>query len=223
MTTDYIAPLALWLVVRRHFRGDGSRWVEPAWVGNGVHSGPAVFVSRLHAHLYAALRNLYHEDDDTDNWQCIPLQSFDLLGRVRESNGVLNCEMTFGFACDARGALIIANGAPRLHYVELTVDLAGCLKEPDQPVFNFSQWAFDFMREQWEEIGARRYEASIERVEVMDDATFARTLDTALRAAALTRNEDGRERWTVYEAGVRRWIASPSLPHAELQTTLTLH
>ena len=64
MSTDYIAPFALWIVVRRIQRRDGSCGVEPAWVGRGKHGGLAIFVSRLHAYVYAALRNIHRAHDD---------------------------------------------------------------------------------------------------------------------------------------------------------------
>ena len=46
--TQYIAPLSLWVVVRRRVLDSGP-FIEPAWTGSTVEgiSGPVVFVSRL--------------------------------------------------------------------------------------------------------------------------------------------------------------------------------
>lgn len=211
MSTDYISPLSLWVVVRRHYCRDGTRFVEPAWVGSGEHTGPAVFVSRLHAHIYAALRNRYHTRDDTNNWQCIPLSAFDLRGHVRDLGGELNCEMTFGFATDAAGALILVSGAPRLRFVELSFGIDAAF---DDVTFNFNQWVFDFMRAEWTSIGAPAFEASLDCVESMDDITFARTLDAALASATLCHVEPYREYWTAYDASTASWIDATVCMHA---------
>lgn len=220
MTTDYIFPLPLWLAVRRHDRPDGTCLVEPAWVGSGEHSGLAVFVSRLHAQLYATLRNAFRAPDDFGNWQCMPLRAFELSGHIRDTNGTLNCEMAFGFACDSDGALIVANGAPRLRYAELTFDLP---EDSGAVIFNFSQRAFDAMRDQWASIGAHEYERSIDRTEVMDNATFLKVLDVALWSVVLTSDQPEGDHWTVYDADAGRWVSSAELWHAGLQAVHTLH
>ncbi|WP_233866258.1 hypothetical protein [Paraburkholderia adhaesiva] len=220
MPTDYIAPFALWIVVRRVHRRDGSYFAEPACAGWGGNGGLAVFVSRLHACVYATLRNVHRAQDDTDDWRCIPLQAFDLHSDIRDVNGELNCAMTFAFACDSTGALTVANGAPGLCYIEATFDL------PDlgpEPVFNFSQWAFDIMRELWERVGAHGYPESIDRTAVMDDMTFACALSVALEVASLTRAEPDGDHWTVYDAETVRWISTPARSSGALQTMRTIH
>jgi hypothetical protein len=220
MQTDYTAPLALWVVACLHSCGDGSIAIEPVWVGSGEQGGLAIFVSRLHASVYAALRNASEVDDHRTNWLCIPLQVFDLHAYALETGGTLDCAVTFGFACDDEGALIVEDGAPRVRYFN-----AG-FKLPDRAedvTFSFDQWVFDAMRMQWEEIGAHAFEESIACTEAMDDSAFARALHSALRAATLTRDECESNGWTVYEARTARWIAAPACTFASPQGTRTLH
>jgi len=220
MSTDYIAPFALWIVVRRIQRRDGSCGVEPAWVGRGKHGGLAIFVSRLHAYVYAALRNIHRAHDDADDWRCIPLHAFDLQGHGLDTHGPLNCAMTFAFACDSTGALIITKGAPCLCFVEVTFDLPNL--DADM-VFNFSQGVFEVMREQWARVGAYGYPESIDRTAAMDDLTFAYALGVALDVASLTRTEPDGDHWTVYDAETVRWISTPARSSVAPRTMLTIH
>jgi hypothetical protein len=226
MQTDYIAPLALWVVVSCHPRGDGSLALEPVWAGSGEQGGLAIFVSRLHASVYAALRNACDKDDEDDEdgeantWLCIPLQVFDLNAYTSEAGGTLDCAMVFGFACDAEGALIVADGAPRVRYFSASFELSG---RTDDVTFSFGNWVFDAARTQWEEIGAHAYEESISRTEAMDDRTFARAVHVALQAATLTRDEAESPCWTVYDARTARWIATPAYAVDSPRGTYTLH
>jgi hypothetical protein len=220
MTTDYIAPFSLWVVVRNVRRRDGSCRVEPAWVGRGKRGGLAIFVSRLHAYVYATLRNIHRANDDADDWRCIPLQTFDLQEHIHDLRGTLNCAMTFAFACDCTGALIITNGAPCLCFIEITFDLP---KLDADMVFNFRQGVFDVMREQWARVGAHGYPESIDRIEVMDDLTFAYALGVALDVASLTRAQPDGDHWTVYDADTVCWISTPVRSSAASRTMLTIH
>ncbi len=220
MPTDYIAPFALWIVIRHMRLADGSHHTEPAWVRSEDHRDLVVFVSRLHAYLYATLRNIDHTRGESDGWQCIPLSAFDLCGCIREADGPLKCAMAFSFECDATGALIIANGAPRLRFVELTFNVPNPV---EGAVFNFSQGAFDVMREQWEHIGAYDYPQSVERIDAMDDVTFAHALGVALQAALVTRAEYASDHWTVYDADAGYWISSPVRSYSGVPATRTVH
>lgn len=98
--TQYIAPMSLWLVVRKRFLDTGL-FIEPAWVGSGEKWGPVVFVSRVLAESYANLRNKYHGPDDSDTWKVVALQDFDLLDHARGVDGPLYCMMAFGFSMRA--------------------------------------------------------------------------------------------------------------------------
>jgi len=220
MQTDYTAPLALWIVACLHPCRDGSISIEPVWVGSDEHGGLAIFVSRLHAGIYAALRNACHTDDDTNSWFCLPLQLFDLHAYAVEMDTTLNCALTFGFGCDAEGALIIENGAPRLRYFNAAFKLPDRIAEV---TFSFGGWVFDAIRMQWDEIGAHAHVESIASIEAMDDGAFARALYIALQAATLTRDEGESDCWTVYEAGTASWIVAPAYGMASLQNSRTLH
>jgi hypothetical protein len=230
MPTDYTAPLTLWVVLRRHHRPDGSGLFEPAWVGTGKHSGVALFVSRMHAQIYATLRNAYGYDGGPNSWQCMPLQLFDLYALVRELNGTVDCAVAFGLACDDEGALIITGGAPCLRYFELTFDLPDrCAAGREvEASFGFGEWVFEDMRAQWAQIGAHTYEQSIRRMEAMDNVTFLRTLDTALQTAkpnmaTLKRHQAGDGNWMVYDTEAMRWIVAQTTADAWLQAAPTLH
>lgn len=220
MPTDYIAPFALWIVVRHHYGRDGSVFLEPAWAGDGEQGGLAVFVSRLDAYVYATLRNACHADDDSDNWQCLPLQMFDLGTYVGDMGGTLDCALTFGFACNEKGALVITQDAPRLCYLEVSFDL------PDRvanATFSFSEWAFDDIRAAWAQLGAHACEQSIGCTQTLDGVTFAWMLDVALKSVSLTRDEARDDYWTVYDSGAARWIFARASVDVLEQDTPTLH
>ncbi|WP_322011580.1 hypothetical protein [Paraburkholderia sp. J12] len=230
MPTDYTAPLTLWVVLRRRRRHDGAALHEPAWVGDGEQASIALFVSRLHAQIYATLRNTYGHDGGPDSWHCVPLQSFDLYAVLRELDGTVDCAVTFGLACDDRGALIIAAGAPCVRYFEVTFDLPDrCPRGVNvEASFGFGEWVFEDMRAQWAQIGAHTYEQSIRRMESMDDITFLRTIDAALRTATpgraiFRRNRAGDGNWMVYDTEAMRWIVAQTTIDAWLPTATTLH
>jgi hypothetical protein len=220
MPTDYTASFALWVVVRSHSRPDGSLVVEPAWAGDGEQSGVAIFVSRLDAHLYATLCNLRLAADEPDNWYCLPLQAFDLHAYARERNGSVNCAMSFGFICNAQGALLMSRGAPCPTYFELTFDPPEGIEEV---VFHFSQAAFEAMCALWKVIGAPAQPQSINRAEAMNDDAFAWLLDIALSVSTGTCAEDEADHWTVFEPVSMRWLRAPVEPYVMRETRPTLH
>ena len=208
-TTDYLAAFSLWLCVRRHYCGDGSLFVEPAWTGTGAHTGPVMFVSRLHAQIYTALRNRHYGRGDTSNWQCVPLHAFPLRGHIREQGGRLDCQLAFGFVADEAGALMIEDGVAQVRVVELSFEADDTI---ENSTFSFSQWAFEYMQVEWLGIGAAALHVSFDWIDAMGEAAFARVLDGALSKATLTREirdpADARY-WTVYDPQASRWISAP--------------
>lgn len=220
MPTDYIAPFALWIVVRCHSHHGGSLFVEPACIGSGEDCCVAIFVSRLDAYIDATLRNARLEGDDPNRWHCLPLRAFDLRAYAREQGGSVDCAMAFGFACDSEGALVVSCGAPCPCYVELSFDLP---EHGADVTFDFSQWAFGAIHEQWEEIGAHAHGQTIARTEAMPDDAFAWLLDIALSAANVTSGQSQIDRWTVFDAVSMRWICASASSDAMLQTMPTLH
>jgi hypothetical protein len=205
-TTDYLAPYSLWLCVRRHYCSDGSLFVEPAWTGCGAHIGPVIFVSRLHAHLYTALRNRHHGRGDSNNWQCVPLHAFGLHEHILEQGGTMNCEMAFGFVTDETGALVLADGAPQMRFVELSFTLDDATAEAS--TFSFNQWAFDYMQVEWLAMGASTLPLSFDLIDGLSNAAFARVLDAALSKTRLVR-EHGFAHWAVYDPQVGGWLGAP--------------
>ena len=208
--TDYLAPFSLWLCVRRHYRDDGALSVEPAPVSNALNTGPLMFVSRLHAHLYAALCNREQDCDGAHPWECMPLHAFGLREYGRTVGGRLDCELAYGFATDETGALAIAHGAPRVRVAELSFEIGDDMEEP---TFSFNQHAFEFMQTEWTGIGAPALLATFDRVDALSDVALARTLDAALLQARVTHTEpeveSGIDYWAVYDPGAARWVGAP--------------
>ncbi|WP_027796882.1 hypothetical protein [Paraburkholderia acidipaludis] len=220
MPTDYTASFTLWVVVRSQSRPDGSRFVEPAWTGDGERSGVAIFVSRLDAHIYATLRNGWLAGDGADKWHCLSLQAFDLHAYARDQNDSVNCAAVFGFACDAEGALVMSRGAPCPSYFELTFDLPEDIADV---VFHFNQAVFEAMCVLWQEIGARAQPQSINRTEAMSDGAFAWLLDIALSVATETGAVAKADHWTVFEPLSMRWLRAPTEVDAMQGAKPTLH
>lgn len=156
IATEYIAPLSLWLVIRKRFQS-GGLFIEPAWTGayNRDERGPVIFVSRMHAEIYAYMRNTYHAEDDSDNWKTISLQDFDLLNHATDLGGEINCMMAFGFSLTEKEEIIVVAGAPRIRYVPLPFRIS---KNQKIVVFSFNQWVFDFIEKEWTKIGISNFE-----------------------------------------------------------------
>lgn len=205
-TTNYLAPFSLWLCARRHYCRDGSLFVEPAWTGSGAHTGPVIFVSRLHAHLYTALRNRHHGRGDSNNWQCVPLHAFGLREHIREEGGSLNCEMAFGFVADEAGALVLTDGVPQVRVVELSFVVD---EQTADATFSFNQWAFDYMQVEWLGVGASTLHTTFDLIDGLGDAAFAGVLDAALSKTTLARHTGNLAHWAVYDPKVSRWIGAP--------------
>jgi hypothetical protein len=208
--TEYIAPFPLWLVVRKRFLGNGSIFIEPAWVGCSDHKGPIIFASRMHAEIYAKMRNTYHADDDSNNWKCIPLHEFDLLEHARVLDGKVNCMMAFGFSMNDEQSLIVASGAPRLRLVPLPFTVPA---DTDQITFSFNEWVFEFMREEWAAIGATDFEAELETVDDMDATTFRHAAQIAIASANVTCDSKDSSEWGVYCAASERWLSGDDTPY----------
>jgi hypothetical protein len=202
--TQYIAPVSLWLVVRKRFTSTGL-FVEPAWVGDGTQNGPAIFTSHILAVVYAHMRNKYHGNDDSNNWQVMPLQEFDLLAHVRECDGTLWCMMTFGAVLEDENSLIVKTGAPRIRYVPLKFAPPTGAEEI---TLSFNQWVFDFIRDEFRSIGLPDYEKQLEVVDEMDDATLALTCKYAIERINVCRNPSEREEnlWGVYSPDAGMWV-----------------
>jgi len=221
--TDYLSPFTLWLCVRGPQRADGTSSVELAWPDDDPEGGPLMFVSRLHAELYATLRNREHDREDSEDgeaadiWQCVPLQSFPLREYIRTLGGTINCELAYGFMSDETGALVIADGAPRARFLELSFDVGD---EIDDPMFGFNLWAFEFMRDEWASIGAAQVFKTFDRIDEMAHAPFARVLDAALARTTITHDEPEVDHWSVYDPSAGRWIGA--LANVRLDS-LTLH
>ncbi|KVV20873.1 hypothetical protein WK78_26555 [Burkholderia cepacia] len=209
--TEYIAPLSLWLVVRKRFYKSGV-FIEPAWAGSHEPKiqGPVLFVSRIHAEVYAYMRNKYHSKDDSGNWKVIALQDFDLLEHAHGVDGKLYCQLAFGFAMADQHSMLVATGAPRVRYVPLPFDVD---KKETRVTFSFNQWAFDFMNEEWASIGGGDFEASLSLVDEMKPADVSRVANEAIAKIGVGREfvKDGL--WGVYDSSEQAWIVGAETPY----------
>jgi hypothetical protein len=173
--TQYIAPMSLWLAVRKRFLDTGF-FIEPAWVGSGDKCGPVVFVSRVLAESCAYLRNQYHGPDNSGTWKVVALQDFDLLDHARGVEGTLYCMMTFGFSMQDADSVICID-APRPRYVPVPFDV------PDNTqsiTFSFSQWVFDSMRGEWATLGLPEFDKELEVADEVDTLSVSRQVQTAI-------------------------------------------
>ncbi|VVD31773.1 hypothetical protein [Paraburkholderia dioscoreae] len=204
--TQYIAPVSLWLVVRKRFTGTGL-FIEPAWVGDGTQNGPVIFTSHILAAVYAHMRNKYHSNDDSDNWRVMSLQAFDLLEHVRDCGGKLWCMMAFAAVLEDASSLIVKTGAPRIRYVPLGFESP---KDTEIVTFSFDQWVFDYMRDEFRSIGLPDYEMQLEVVDEMDDATLALTLKYATERINVCREPSERKAslWGVYDPDAGVWVSA---------------
>ncbi|MDN7877015.1 hypothetical protein [Burkholderia aenigmatica] len=203
--TQYIAPLSLWVVVRRRVLESGL-FIEPAWTESAQEniSGPVIFVSRLLAHMYAYLRNEHHGADDTGHWKAIPLQDFNLLEHAHAIDGPLYCMLAFGFSMDTATDVICVH-APRIRYVPLPFRLP---KDIQGITFSFNQWAFDFMNDEWTSLGLPNYARELEAVDELDDIGFNRLYQTAAARLGVCHTPSGNDGlWAVFGAREETWIS----------------
>lgn len=207
--TEYISPVSLWLVVRKVFHHKGL-FVEPAWAGDAELSGPAIFVSRMLAEVYAQLRNTYYAKDDSNNWKVIPLHEFNLLEHAHGIDGPMNCMMTFGFGMEDAESVICIH-CPRLRMVPLPFTIP---REIEGITFSFNQGTFDFMREEWASIGLPEFEKELESTDEMDAATFDRWFQTATARLKVCRapvmGHEGP--WAVFSMLRDMWVTGNEIP-----------
>ncbi|PXW15509.1 hypothetical protein [Paraburkholderia caballeronis] len=136
----------------------------------------------------------------------MPLHAFGLREHIRELGGRMNCELAFGFATDDAGALVVAEGAPRVRFFEVSFEVGDDVGET---TFSFNQWAFEFMRAEWLGIGATSLDATFDRIDAMSDVAFARMLEAVLADTASTRDAPDVEHWAVYDPDAGRWVGAP--------------
>lgn len=203
--TDYIAPVSLWLVVRKRFFASSGIFIEPAWTGTPAQSGPVIFVSRMLAEVFASLRNKHHAADDSDGWKVIPLSGFDLLAHARGVTGPLHCMMTFGLSMFDSESVIVAIGAPCVRYVPLSFTVS---EEDQSTTFHFSQWAFDFFNEEWASLGLADFENDLEAADNMDKTTFDRAAKVAVASLKVHKNPKAETSgvWGVYATQSDKWV-----------------
>src|ERR1700754_4999320 len=168
--------MSLWLVVQKRY-GRTSILIEPVTVGSEHARGPAIFLSRIVANVYATLRNRYDVKDDSGYWQVMPLEEFDLLKHIRDCNGALWCMMTHGVAVDGTSSIIVAEGVPRIRYVPLRFRPP---TDTDEMTFLFNESVFDFIRTELNSIGLSNYEEQLEALDELDDEAFADTMMDAI-------------------------------------------
>ncbi|MBN3762365.1 hypothetical protein [Burkholderia sp. Ac-20365] len=203
--TQYIAPVSLWLVIRKRFSSTGL-FIEPAWIGDGTQNGPLLFTSHILAAVYAHMRNKYHGNDDSDNWRVMSLQEFDLLGHVQGCGGKLWCMMAFAAVLEDTNSLIVKTGAPRIRYVPLEFTPS---KGAAAITISFPQWVFDFIRDEFRSIGLPDYFAQLEVVDEMGDATLALTCKHAVECINVCRvpSEHEQSLWGVYDPDGGVWVS----------------
>lgn len=206
--TEYIAPFSLWLVVRKEFQPDGL-FIEPAWVGSDTESGPAIFVSRVLAEVYAHLRNKNFGKDDSGSWKVIPLQEFDLVEHAHDIDGILHCMLTFGFAMEDAETVICID-CPCLRTVSLSYNVC---RGAQAVTFSFNQSMFDFMEEEWASIGLPHFERELEYTDELDAASFDRLRQTAIASLKVCRTaeSDGDGLWAVFSVHREKWVAGANM------------
>lgn len=210
--TQYMADYPLWVVARYHKRGGGMMEIETTWLKNGEIQGPAVFVSALDAEIYC--RNLLAREKGLRRMQ---LGQIDLAQMFHGMGGEMYCQMVFGFAAMAHGALALRNGYLRPMFVPLHFELNN--KKGAPVTFNFNSWVFDFMREQWTIIGAADYPEQLGRLGEGDDHAVDRLADAAWQCMATTTAQQDSDDWGVYIPGANAWKYGPR----ELRQTNNLH
>ncbi|KAB0648490.1 hypothetical protein [Burkholderia diffusa] len=154
--------------------------------------------------MYAYLRNEYHSDEDGAHWKAIRLQDFDLLDHANGIDSPLYCMMAYGFAMETPTDVICVH-APRIRYVLLPFNIP---ENTGRVTFSFNQWAFDFMRDEWQALGLQGYERELEAADELNETGFDRLLQTAVARLGVCRAPtDKVGPWAVFSTQSDTWIS----------------
>lgn len=202
--TAYLSEYRLWVLVRAlPKRKGGQDRIETSWIKTQDGEGPAVFVSALDAEIY--LQSLHNRGEK--NWRRCPLEAIDLAQMAVELGGSVLCHMVFGFSANPSGQLTLRDDNLRPLCVPLPFDLG---PGPKRPItFNFNQWAFDFMRAQWDVIGAGNHPEALARTNELDDTTLSEQALKALSVAPMTGDWEQGGDWAVFMPEPLRWQFGP--------------
>jgi hypothetical protein len=198
--TKYISDFQLTTLVRPSPRApENERW-EPLWMKGREDSGMAIFVSALDAEIYRQAEIAAGGDK---NWRRVPLAHVDLLHHVAQS-GMLVCQMIFGFSAAAPGNLATRSGSPRTRLVPMSFDVS--INPPSSATFNFDSWVFDYIREQWENVGAKQHADRIESINRESDRYLVSTADSALNSITRVDAPGRPNTWCVYSPEAGTWL-----------------
>jgi len=225
---DYIAPVSLWLVVCEYDLPEG-HVVEAASVGCNFHdsrlehhceSGPILFTSRIHAGVYAHVANSQGAQNNMHtkgDWRVIPLLDFNLRELVRVKGGTVRCMLSFAMTMSESGALIVANGAPRVLCAVHSFSIADNVT--DNIVFSFEKPLKTVLNE-WAAMGLSAFEDELGEFDGRDPAAIAQAVERAITQAPITAPGFDSGACGVYSPVRGRWFVAADCKVFAIERTL---
>jgi hypothetical protein len=211
-TTDYLAPVSMWVVIRKHAPNE----VEAAVTGcdgdheeaNNPHectAGPVIFPSRIHAELYAHFRNAHEARGD--QWHPVGLEDYDLRAHIGMRGGRMPCMFAIGFSMSKTGALLMPHGVPSVLCTARWYTV-----EPDAGniVFSFRKIMAPIL-EEWASIGLRSLEDDLHDLDSRDPDGIARAVSRAVAKTSVESSPVDHVHWGVYCPVREQWFIEHEL------------
>jgi hypothetical protein len=223
--TDYLAPVSLWLVIRDH----PGNVIEAAATGCGSHdhgqgvdcgSGPILFTSRIHAEVYAHVRNTYHLEGDTDGWRVVSLLDYNLREHVRVRGGTLRCMIAFGFSTNESGALLVKFGSLSVLNTMETFSIDN--EETGKIVFSFVKPLEPVLAE-WAAMGLHAFNDELRELDSRDEAGIAQAVTHAIAQTGIEHAGFASRSWGVYCPVRARWFVAEGFKVFASEQPQTLH
>jgi hypothetical protein len=209
--TDYLAPVSLWVVIRRH----EVNVIEAAITGckgnheevNHAHectAGPIIFPSRVHAEIYAHFRNAHAAS--YEGWHLMALEDYGLREHIRVRGGSMPFMLAIGFSTSKAGALLLPYFSP-----SVLSAVHRCATKPGTGnIISFKNVMENVLKE-WASIGLHSFEDKLQEFDSLDSASRERVVARAIARTSVERSHVANPHWGVYCPIRERWFVEEEL------------
>jgi hypothetical protein len=208
--TNYISDFELHLVTRTIQLDDGGLLIEPTWAKERGLAGPMLFISPIDAEIFRHCCHRKAGADNNDNWQRIRLSQFDLHQHLLDyTSSPLPCMLAFGFSATPEDELIAPLEIPRALYLPLPF----APPQNKRQAFNFNCGIFEYIRTQWNAIGAHQYAHQLNELNGLPDKQINALAHAAMQRASFVATTTDEGNWGIFLPDQMQWQFGPQACH----------
>jgi hypothetical protein len=194
------------MVTRTIRLDDGGTLIEPTWIQEHDLAGPMLFVSPVDAEIFRHCCHRKSGSDTSNDWQRIRLSQFDLHQHILDyTSAPLPCMLAFGFSATLEDELIAPSEIPRTLYLPLPF----APSKKKRQTFNFNNGIFEYIRSQWNAIGAYQYAHQLDGLNGLPDTQINALAQEAMQRVPFVTITPEEENWCVFLPDQLQWKFGP--------------